>query len=204
MAAAALALYVAWFVLAFGVRTFIHLRRTGDSGFKGVGGRPWSLEWSAGVLFAVALFVGVAAPVAAIAGLDPIDPIGPLGAWTGWVGWVGAALATICVAATLAAQLSMGTSWRIGVDESERTDLVTGGAFDLVRNPIFSAMLLTAVGLTMMVANVVAIAGLAALVVALELQVRGVEEPYLAAVHGDQYLAYTRRVGRFVPRIGRV
>lgn len=198
MAVAALVLYLAWFVLAFGVRTLIHLRRTGNSGFKGLGGRPGSLEWSAGVLFVVALLFGVAAPVAALAGLDPIGLLD-----AGWIGWVGAALATIGVAATLGAQLSMGSSWRIGVDENERTDLVTGGAFELVRNPIFSAMLVTAVGLTMMVPNIIAIIGLAALVVALELQVRGVEEPYLVAVHGDDYLAYKRRVGRFMPRVGR-
>ncbi len=198
MAVAALALYLVWFVLAFGVRTLIHLRRTGDSGFKGLGGRPGSLEWCAGVLFAVALLVGVAAPVASLAGLDRLGPLDAR-----WLGWLGATVATVGVVATLVAQLSMGSSWRIGVDEGERTELVTGGAFELVRNPIFSAMLVTAVGLTLMVPNIIAVVGLAALVVALELQVRGVEEPYLAAVHGETYVGYTRRVGRFMPGIGR-
>lgn len=198
MAAAALVLYGVWFVLAFGVRTVIQLHRTGDTGFKGLGGRPGSLEWFAGVLFTVALVIGVAAPVAELAGLDPIGSLD-----TAWVAWTGAAVASVGVVATLGAQLSMGDSWRIGVDTNERTGLVTGGAFELVRNPIFSAMLLTAVGLALMVPNVLALAGLAALAVALELQVRGVEEPYLDAVHGEVYAAYRRRVGRFVPRLGR-
>lgn len=192
----ALVLYLLWFVLAFGLRTLIQLRRTGDSGFKGLGGRVGSLEWCAGVLFTVALVVGVAGPVAALAGLDPVVD-------AGWVNVVGVAVAIVGVAATLLAQLSMGDSWRIGVDESERTELVTGGAFDLVRNPIFSAMLVTAVGLTLMVPNVVSLVGLVSLVVALELQVRGVEEPYLAQVHGDAYAAYRQRVGRFLPGFGR-
>jgi protein-S-isoprenylcysteine O-methyltransferase Ste14 len=43
------------------------------------------------------------------------------------------------------------------------------------------------------------IIGLLALIVALELQVRFVEEPYLATVHGEPHEAYRRRVGRFVP-----
>jgi protein-S-isoprenylcysteine O-methyltransferase Ste14 len=198
MALAALVLYLVWFALAIGLRTLIHLRRTGDSGFKGLGGRPGSLEWCAGVLFGVALVVGVAAPLAALVGLDPVGVLD-----AGWLNGVGVAVATVGVLATLVAQLSMGSSWRIGVDVEERTELVTGGAFELVRNPIFSAMLVTAVGLTLMVPNVIALVGLAALVVALELQVRGVEEPYLVGVHGEGYVAYRRRVGRFVPGVGR-
>lgn len=198
MAPAALGIYGVWIVLAFGVRTLIQLRRTGDTGFKGLGGRPGTLEWFAGVLFAAALVVGAAAPGAALVGLDPIDLLD-----LGWVNWAGVAVASIGVAATLAAQLSMGDSWRIGVDETERTTLVTGGAFELVRNPIFSAMLLTAIGLALMVPNVLSVVGVAALVVALELQVRWVEEPYLGAVHGQIYAAYRRRVGRFIPRVGR-
>jgi protein-S-isoprenylcysteine O-methyltransferase Ste14 len=197
MAASALVLYGVWFVLAFGVRTVIQVRRTGDTGFEGLGGRPGSLEWFAGILFTVALVVGVAAPVGDLAGLEPIGALDAT-----WVAWTGAATASAGVVATLGAQLSMGDSWRIGVDKNERTGLVTGGAFELVRNPIFSAMLLTALGLALMVPNVLALVGLAALVVALEMQVRGVEEPYLNAVHGEIYAAYRRRVGRFVPRVG--
>ena len=192
----ALALYAVWFVLAFVVRSAVQLRRTGETGFKGLGGRPGSLEWCAGVLFVVALAVGVAGPVAALAGLDPLVDLA-------WLEAVGLALAVGGVVATLVAQLAMGDSWRIGVDETERTELVTGSVFDLVRNPIFSAMLLTAVGLTLMVPNVISLVGLAALVVAVELQVRGVEEPYLATVHGGAYAAYRRRVGRFIPGVGR-
>ena len=116
----------------------------------------------------------------------------------------GLALFVIGLAATLAAQVAMGSSWRIGVDESERTELVTSGPFALVRNPIFAAMLPTSLGLVLMVPSVVALAGLAALFVALELQVRVVEEPYLRRAHGAAYEAYAARVGRFVPGWGRI
>lgn len=98
----------------------------------------------------------------------------------------------------------MGDQWRIGVDPAERTQLVTAGPFALVRNPIFSGMLPTSLGLALMVPNVVALAGLAALLAALELQVRVVEEPYLLDVHGDRYADYAARVGRFVPGVGRM
>lgn len=197
MAFAALILYAAWFVLAFGLRTLLALRRTGDSGWRGLSGRPFGLEWSAGVLFVVALVIGAAAPIAALAGMDPLVD-------SDAAAWTGAVIASIGVLLTLLAQLSMGESWRIGVDERERTALVTEGAFRLARNPIFSAMLVTAVGLTLMVPNALAAVGLAALIVALELQVRGVEEPYLASVHGQAYADYAARVGRFLPGVGRL
>ena len=108
------------------------------------------------------------------------------------------------LAATLYAQLAMGESWRVGVDESERTDLVTAGPFAVVRNPIFAAMIPTSLGLTLMVPNVVAFIGFAALVLALEIQVRLVEEPYLRAAHGQAYTSYAARTGRFAPGVGRM
>jgi hypothetical protein len=51
----------------------------------------------------------------------------------------------------------MGTSLQIGVDPTERTQLVTTGPFALVRNPIFAAMLPTALGLTLLVPSWIAI-----------------------------------------------
>jgi protein-S-isoprenylcysteine O-methyltransferase Ste14 len=105
--------------------------------------------------------------------------------------------------ATFYAQLAMGRSWRVGVDEAERTDLVTIGPFRLVRNPIYSAMLPAFLGLVLMTPNALALAALALLFVALELQVRVVEEPHLLRAHGDEYAEYAARVGRFVPAVGR-
>jgi len=105
---------------------------------------------------------------------------------------------------TLLAQLAMGDSWRIGVDSDERTTLVTAGPFALVRNPIFTSMLPASLGLALLVPNAVTLAAFVALVGALELQTRVVEEPYLLRVHGDVYAGYAARVGRFVPGVGRL
>lgn len=196
----ALALYVVYVAVAFGLRTWLQLRRTGESGFKGISGRPGSLEWTAGVLFGVAIAVGVAAPILDVADvLDPLDALESAG-----VRAAGVALFAAGLGATLYAQIAMGASWRIGVDEEERTDLVTDGPFAAVRNPIFSSMLPTSVGLALVVPNAVAIAGVAALFLALEIQVRLVEEPYLLRVHGERYRDYAGRVGRFLPGLGRL
>jgi protein-S-isoprenylcysteine O-methyltransferase Ste14 len=196
----AIALYLAYLGLAFGLRSWIQRRRTGSTGFKGISGRPGSAEWLGGVLFVVALVLGFAAPLLDLAGV-----VGPIDALDGTVGHaVGIVLAAGGIALTLYAQVAMGESWRIGVDERETTELVTDGPFALVRNPIFAAMLPTSLGLVLLVPSVVALAGFAALVAALELQTRAVEEPYLLRAHGDEYARYAARVGRFVPGVGRL
>lgn len=196
----ALGIYAFYLALAFGVRTLIQWRRTGSTGFHGVGGTPGSTEWLAGVGFALALILGASAPVLAL--LDVVEPIAALDDTRLHV--LGLWLALAGIGLTFYAQVAMGTSWRIGVDESERTELVTTGPFALVRNPIFAAMIPTGLGLALLVPSEVALVGFAALVVALELQVRVVEEPYLLRVHGRRYAEYARRTGRFVPGIGRL
>ncbi|MFC4059001.1 methyltransferase family protein [Planomonospora corallina] len=199
MAVTALMLYLTALALAFGWRTFVHWRRTGDTGLRLDAGPAGSVAWWAKLTFVAAIMLGLAGPVAAVAGLAPLPALDhPLAAGAGLV------IALSGAAATLAAQLSMGASWRIGVDAGERTELVTGGPFALARNPIFTAMITTSAGLTLMVPNVVAVLALAVLVTAIELQVRAVEEPYLLAVHGRAYQGYAARVGRFVPGLGRL
>lgn len=200
MAEAALALYLLYIVLAFGLRSLLQWRRTGSTGFNGVGGRPGSAEWLAGVGFVIALSLGFSAPV-----LDLLDLLEPIAAFDGEaVNIAGVGISLAGIALTLWAQMAMGRSWRIGVDPEERTELVTNGPFAIVRNPIFAAMIPTALGLVLMVPSVIAVAGLVALVTSLELQVRVVEEPHLKRAHPQAYPDYASRVGRFVPGIGRL
>jgi protein-S-isoprenylcysteine O-methyltransferase Ste14 len=104
----------------------------------------------------------------------------------------------------LAAQAGMGASWRVGVDATERTELVTTGAFAVVRNPIFTAMLTTMAGLALLVPTAVSATALLCLLVAVELQVRLVEEPYLLRTHRQAYDSYAAATGRFVPGLGRL
>ena len=200
MAWVALGCFALYFGLAFGLRTFVQLRRTGSSGFRGLSGRSGPAEWTGGVLFVVALFAGLAAPVLDLAGV--LDRVAALDHDA--VRAAAIAVFALGLAATLAAQFAMGDSWRIGVDPGERTELVTDGPFAAVRNPIFSGMLPASLGLALLVPNVVALLGLLALLTALEIQVRLVEEPYLLRAHGQRYADYSARVGRFVPGIGRL
>ena len=197
-AATALLLLAAFGVLGFGWRAWLRRRRTGSYGLHGVSGRIGSVEWIAGVGFVVAM---------AVAGLGPllqfVNVIAPLRIWAAeWTHFAGAAVATVGIGLTVWAQLEMGDSWRVGVDSEETTELVHSGVFGLVRNPIYSAMLVFEFGIALLATNLVTTAGLFSVLAALELQVRRVEEPYLLAKHSAHYRDYTARVGRFVPGVG--
>jgi protein-S-isoprenylcysteine O-methyltransferase Ste14 len=197
---AALALYVVFIVAGFGWRSYRQWRRTGSTGMRGFHGRPGSLEWLAGAGFVLAVLVGALAPILQLAGvLSPVTTLDqPL------ISVLGVVASVLGIAATLWAQESMGESWRIGVDATETTQLVRAGTFRWVRNPIFTSMLIFSAGVALMAPNIVALIGFALLLVAIQLQVRIVEEPHLRRTHGPRYSDYARRVGRFVPGIGRI
>ena len=194
----ALILWLVFALLALGGRILIQLRRHRSSGVTGISGAPGSVEWWGGLLFVGALLAGGVAPVLELA--DVVKPLGALDA--GGVHVAGLALYALGLAGCVGAQLAMGASWRIGVDESERTDLVTDGPFAIVRNPIYSGVIPLVAGLTLLAPNPVAIAAFFALVVAFEVQVRLVEEPHLLRAHDPEYREYASRVGRFVPGLG--
>jgi protein-S-isoprenylcysteine O-methyltransferase Ste14 len=192
----ALVLLVVFGVFGFGWRSWLQYRRTGSSGFRGISGG--ATDWIAGVGFVIALAVAVTAPI--LQRKNVIEPIAGLRA--GWLQAVGIIVATAGIAATVYAQLAMGDSWRIGVDEQERTALVHTGVFGWVRNPIYTAMFTFGLGIALVTPNVIAFAGFILLVTTIELQVRLVEEPHLLRTHGAAYRSYAADVGRFIPRVG--
>ncbi len=200
MPALGLALIALYGLLAVGLRMGVQLRRTGSTGFAGLRGVSESAEWVCVLLGAMTVVFCIAGPVLQLAGvLSPVEELdGEL------ANILGAVLASLGIAITLVAQFAMGDAWRIGVDPSERTELVTHGPFSVMRNPIFTAMVPAFVGLALLAPNAVTVAGAILLMVAMELQTRLVEEPYLSRVHGAQYTAYGARVGRFLPGIGRL
>lgn len=196
--ALALGLYLIGLVAAFGVRPWLHRARTGSTGFRGISGAAGSAGWWGGILFAAALLLGATAPTLALTGT--VVPPRQSEVFT----WAGLVITVLGFLGVLASQAGMGASWRVGVDATERTELVTTGAFAVVRNPIFTAMLTTLAGLTLMVPTMVSAAAWLCLLVAVELQVRCVEEPYLLATHEQDYAVYAAVVGRFLPGLGRI
>jgi protein-S-isoprenylcysteine O-methyltransferase Ste14 len=194
-----------WMLIAFGVLTFvvrvaIQLRRTGSTGLIGLRAGAGPLDWLSGILFIAGMAMGTGSIVLVLN--DSLETIDVLDA--GGLHGVGILLAAMGGLAVFAAQLGMGESWRIGVSDEQRTDLITGGWFSICRNPIYTAMIVGWTGFALMVPTWLGFAATVVIALALELQVRAVEEPYLLRTHGEAYRAYAARVGRFVPGVGRM
>lgn len=196
----ALLLVGVWFLALFVFRSVLQWWRTGSTGMRAFSGAVGSLEWNAGLLVSLGFAAGGLAPVATLLGWPGGDLLFGLAA----LHLAGAGLAALGIVAALASQMAMGDSWRIGVDQRETTELVMRGAFRFVRNPIFSGMLVSGAGLLALVPNLFSALALVLTFAGIEIQVRAVEEPYLEKTHGAVYRAYACRVGRFVPRLGRL
>lgn len=192
MAAWALWLYGGYLALAFGVRTILHLRRTGETGWV----RPANVAaWVSEGLLTLGGAATLAGPISDLAGAWA--PLAALDATAARA--VGITLALFGIVLAGVAQVELGGAWRAGVDPAVRTDLVTSGVFGAVRNPFYVSMMLASAGVALLSPTAVALVGLALTIVGAEAVVRLVEEPYLRSVHGDTYVAYLERTGRFVP-----
>lgn len=202
----ALVLWMVFAATAFGWRTVVQIRRYGDSGWR-IRPGGGTVAVVAHLSFVVSLVLAFGAPVAALVVGDPHRPGGIealVGPGTGWAAGLGAVAMAGGSVLAVVAQVHMGASWRIGVDEAERTELVTHGLFRWVRNPIFTGMLVAVTGQALLVPNALALGAGASALVGLELQVRRVEEPYLVATHGEPYRTWAARTGRFLPGVGRL
>ncbi len=115
------------------------------------------------------------------------------------VAWTALTVSIIGFIITWICWIKMGTSWRMGIDPNEKTQLVFTGPFAYVRNPIYGLssvlMIMTALIIPTPIMIVIALLH----VVLLQWEVRR-EESYLRSVHGAPYEAYLQNVGRFLPR----
>lgn len=110
---------------------------------------------------------------------------------------IGFVLLLAALAWVLVAQVHMQRSWRIGIDEDVKTELVQTGLFKISRNPIFLGMRVMLLGFFFIIPNIGTFAVLIAGEILIQTQVR-LEEEFLTRSHGETYLAYQKRVGRWL------
>jgi protein-S-isoprenylcysteine O-methyltransferase Ste14 len=114
--------------------------------------------------------------------------------------WGGAAIGLACLALSIECWLRMGRNWRMAVTPDQRTELVTTGLYGRVRHPIY-ALSIVLMLCTLVVAPTAPVAVMAVIHIALMMAKARNEERFLAQLHGEPYLRYLERTGRFVPRV---
>jgi protein-S-isoprenylcysteine O-methyltransferase Ste14 len=191
-----LAYFIAFFLLAFVIRTIIVYRNTGVNplvlastqdvyGYVGTAFKILMLAC------AVVVVVLATSPNAA-SWLGAIYPLQL--AWVKWAGWGCLGLSLLFM---LIAQIQMGASWRIGIDNTNRTELVSTGLFGISRNPIFLATRVILLGFFFVVPNAITLAILAVGEVLTQVQVR-LEEKHMSNLHPAAYDHYASKVPRWL------
>lgn len=97
----------------------------------------------------------------------------------------------------LVAQIHMRKSWRIGIDEGVKTELIQTGLFNISRNPIFLGMRMMLLGTFLIIPNAATLVILVSGELLIQIQVR-LEEEFLTRTHGVAYIAYQKQVRRWI------
>lgn len=93
------------------------------------------------------------------------------------------------------AQLQMGTSWRIGIDEKHKTEFVQTGLFSVSRNPIFLGMIFAIFAAFLVLPNILTFFIAFAGYIVIQLQIR-LEEEFLQKQFGAAYVRYKQKTKR--------
>ena len=118
-----------------------------------------------------------------------------------WARWIGAVLTLTSLVLLGWVHWALGRSFSTTIHVRERHTLVTRGPYRWVRHPMYTTLFLWGVGTLLLTANwVVGAPMLAALCILVARRVSH-EEALMIEQFGDEYRAYRRRTGRFMPRL---
>ena len=113
---------------------------------------------------------------------------------------VGAAMSVGGTIVFIFAVRAMDDSWRAGVSKTDQTELVTGGIYQISRNPAFLGFDLLYMGTLLMFFNGILCALTVFAVIMYHMQIVCVEEKFLVAAFGEVFLHYQNRVCRYLGR----
>jgi protein-S-isoprenylcysteine O-methyltransferase Ste14 len=114
-----------------------------------------------------------------------------------WLPFAGLVIIHISLIWIAIAQYQMSTSWRIGIDESNRTQLKTSGTFSISRNPIFLGMILSVLGVFFILPNAITLFLALTTYFIIQIQIR-LEEEFLARQYGKEYTDYKQKTRRLI------
>ncbi len=110
--------------------------------------------------------------------------------------YIGIGLLMITLPLICLAQAQMGNSWRINIDNKNKTGLITHGLFAKSRNPIFLFMKINLVATFLVIPNGVSLSVLLTGIALIDVQV-AMEEVHLINAHPQAYKSYCQKVNRW-------
>ena len=108
------------------------------------------------------------------------------------LGFIGDILFTVSV-------ITMKDSWRAGIAENDKTEIITSGIYRISRNPAFLAFDCVYIGLLLIAFNWVLLVFSVFAMTMLHLQILQ-EEKFLSNAFGAEYNAYKSKVRRYLGR----
>jgi protein-S-isoprenylcysteine O-methyltransferase Ste14 len=120
----------------------------------------------------------------------------------GWIVWSGIGLTSAGVAVAIWARYCIGQYWSARVTLKEGHRLICSGPYAFVRHPIYTGMLLAAMGTALVIGEW---RGVLAVVVIWAAHSRKAlrEEKLMTAEFGEEYAAYRQNTGFLFPRFRR-
>lgn len=112
----------------------------------------------------------------------------------------GACIGALGAVVFIISVVTMSDSWRAGVPEKKETSLVTDGIYQFSRNPAFLGFDLVYIGILLIFFNYALFAITVVTVIMFHLQIVNVEEDFLTAEFGEEYLNYKKHVCRYIGR----
>ncbi|MDH5604543.1 MAG: isoprenylcysteine carboxylmethyltransferase family protein [Cyclobacteriaceae bacterium] len=94
------------------------------------------------------------------------------------------------------ALIAMKNSWRVGIKYDQKTELVTSGIYRISRNPYFLSYDILIMGYLLLFPSPLLLVLYLPLVIVFHKMILE-EERYLETVHGQDYLAYKKKTGRY-------
>lgn len=111
---------------------------------------------------------------------------------------IGSLIVIIGLSLCRLAQVTIGKSWRVGIDENAKPGLVTKGIYSLIRNPTYSGLYLLCAGVFIILPSVLVSYWILVFVIMMEFQVR-CEEEYLESQYGSEFQEYKTKTKRYIP-----
>lgn len=115
-----------------------------------------------------------------------------------WLRVTGIVLGVSGIGVFVVSVITMRDSWRAGVPKDEKTELITSGIYAYSRNPAFLGFDLIYMSELLLFFNWYLLIITLLAIVMLHLQIVNVEEDFLLTAFGDEYLAYKKKVCRYI------